>query len=154
MKIYILRHGHAPSITEAKVPTDFERPLSQTGREAVRGAASLLKRRGARPGLVLHSPLKRAVQTAKEVLQVLQPAPEARPYKPLENEMTGEDLYRNIVEDGIKSGEVLLVGHQPQLGELAKYLSGQYFTLKPAGLIALDVDGPEQGAVLWSENPS
>ena len=42
MRWYLLRHGHSPSAAAAGVATDFDRPLSDGGRDAVRKVARLL----------------------------------------------------------------------------------------------------------------
>lgn len=154
MKLYILRHGRALSAADAGVSTDFDRPLSPQGREDVRKAGAYLRRMEGRPSLLLASPLVRAQQTSSEVSTLLEPRPGLRTYRPLENQMSGMDLFRRLVEDEIEAEEALLVGHQPQLGDLATYLTGKYLTLKPAGLIALETDDRGKGSLLWYANPS
>jgi len=64
-RLYLMRHGHAPSPSEAGVATEALRPLSEKGRSDARRIAAELVKRGARPALILHSPLARAVQTAQ-----------------------------------------------------------------------------------------
>ena len=132
MKIYILRHGHSPGILDSGVTSDADRPLSPLGRRTSKRAAEYLVEKGCKPGLILHSPLKRALQSSEEVARVFKPSLETRVYDPLANRMTGEDLFRHLIEDDI-APEVLVVGHQPQLGEMAAFLTGIYFELQPAG---------------------
>ncbi|OGR57411.1 MAG: phosphohistidine phosphatase SixA [Elusimicrobia bacterium GWA2_69_24] len=153
MKLYVLRHGKSPSSAEARVTSDFDRPLAAEGRDAVRKAASFLAAKGARPALILASPLVRAQQTAVEAAGRLVPKPAVRTYPPLENQMSGMDLFRHLSEEELPP-EVILVGHQPQLGDLASYLTGKYFSLKPGGLIAVQTDGKGKAELLWSANPS
>ncbi|MFH1723260.1 MAG: phosphohistidine phosphatase SixA [Elusimicrobiota bacterium] len=154
MKLFILRHGRSPSAIDAGVSRDFDRPLSKQGREDVRKTAAHLGRLSGRPTLILASPFIRAQQTAQEVREVLKPAPELRTYEPLSNKMIGMDLYRHIVEDDAGQEETLVVGHQPQLGELATYLTGAFFDLKPGGIIAVQTDDHGKARVLWSANPA
>ncbi|MBI3552624.1 MAG: histidine phosphatase family protein [Elusimicrobia bacterium] len=147
-----MRHGHAPSITEAGVTRDYDRPLSEQGRAAVKRMAAYLVEEGAKPSVILHSPLKRAVQTAETAAALLKPPPAKQAFEPLSNLLPPEPLLEKLKPELARHDEVLAVGHQPQLGELAAHLAGRIFELKPGGLIALDLGG-ETAKVLWSCNP-
>lgn len=153
LKLYILRHGDAPSALEAGVRSDAERPLSSAGRQNVRRAAETLNRRGAGPRVILTSPLTRARQTAEEAAAVLASRPRIAVYEPLANRVSGGELLERILEDRPASGELLIVGHQPQLGELAHRLAGAPLPLSPAGLIAVEIRGTES-RLLWNQEPS
>ncbi|MBI5239970.1 MAG: phosphohistidine phosphatase SixA [Elusimicrobia bacterium] len=153
MKLYILRHGQSPSAAEAKVAKDFDRPLSEQGRRDVRRAARLLAERGAHPDLILHSPLVRAAQTAKEAAAVLKPARGLEAFTPLANELPAEDLAGELRRRSQGLGEVLAVGHQPQLGELVAALSNAVFNLRPAGLVSLELKDSGPASFLWACNP-
>lgn len=158
MKLYLLRHGHSLSVSDAKVASDFDRPLSEHGREAVRQSAQELLSKGARPALVLHSPLRRAVETAQEAAALLKPSAGVRSHPALANAIPGQELCRELEDLFSRYEEILAVGHQPQIGELAAFVSGALFELRPAGLIALEVppQPPRQGRrgkPLWSRNP-
>ena len=149
MRLYIMRHGHSPSITEAHVHTDLERPLSPQGREAVRKMIHHLTDQGGKPALILHSPYKRAIQTAAEAEAILHA--EIELFEPLSNTISGPQLGAEVLRRAKKTPEVLVVGHQPQLGELATHLTGTQFTLRPGGVIAVETG--ESPRVLWSCNP-
>ena len=151
MKLYLMRHGTSPSTHEAGVKTDFDRPLAEEGRVNARRGADFLSRSGAKPSKLLASPLVRSQQTARIVAAALKLEPFT--YEPLSNQIDGMSLYRKICDDFSEEPELLLVGHQPQFGETANYLTGQYFDLKPAGQIALEIDARGKGAVLWAANP-
>jgi phosphohistidine phosphatase len=153
MKLYILRHGRSPNAAEAGVTRDFDRPLSETGRSDVRKAAGELSRRAAPPALILHSPLKRSVETAREAAAVLKPAPALEAFAPLANELSGEDLAERLRQRCRGVSDVLAVGHQPQLGELVAVLSRAVFSLKPAGLVALELKDDGTASFLWAVNP-
>jgi phosphohistidine phosphatase len=153
MRLYLLRHGKAPSAAVAGVAKDFDRPLSDAGRADVRKAARHLAKRGARPALILHSPLKRAAETATEAAAVLKPARGLEPFKPLSNEISAEDLAERLRQRCQGLPEVLAVGHQPQLGELVAVLSKAIFSLMPAGLVALEVRDDGGASFLWAVNP-
>jgi phosphohistidine phosphatase len=153
MKLYLLRHGRSPSAAEAGVAKDFDRPLSDAGRADVRKAARHLGERGARPVLILHSPLRRAAQTAQEAAAVLQPAPGLEAFAPLTGGLSTEELAKRLRQRCRALSEVVAVGHQPQLGELAAFLSKAIFNLKPAGLVALEAKDDGSASFLWAVNP-
>jgi len=154
MKLYVMRHGHSPSAIEAGVGSDSERPLSHAGKDDARRSGKYLLSRGAEPTLLLTSPLKRALETSQEAARTFARPPEVKVYEPLANRLTGEDLLRRLIEDESLPEETLLVGHQPQLGELATCLTGAYFDLKPAGLVAVEFDPSGKSRHLWSANPA
>jgi len=153
LRLYLLRHGMSPSAAEAGVAKDFDRPLSDAGRAEVRKAARHLDERGARPVLILHSPLKRAAETAREAAAVLKPAQGLEAFTPLANELSCEDLAERLRQRCRDLSEVLAVGHQPQLGELVAVLSKALFHLKPAGLVALGLKDDGSASFLWAVNP-
>jgi phosphohistidine phosphatase len=153
MRWYILRHGHSPSAAEAGVARDYDRPLSEAGREDVRRVATLLAERGARPALVLHSPLKRAAQTAAEAAAILRPAQGLEAFPPLANELGPEELTEALRRRGRDVPELLIVGHQPQVGELVLVLSHAVSSLRPGGVAALEPKDDGSAAFLWACNP-
>jgi phosphohistidine phosphatase len=150
-RLYLMRHGHAPGTAEAGVPRDELRPLSDRGRRDARRMAGELKRHGGRPALILHSPLVRAVQTAAAAAEALQPASGAEPFAPLENVVSPEELLEALQERADGVDEVLAVGHQPQLGELAALLTRAVHELRPAGLIAVEFGAAPR--LLWTASP-
>ena len=132
-----MRHG--PAEDHAASGRDFDRALTASGRERVRDVARALVVGGEAPLVILTSPLVRALQTAEIVAGVVQLAQEA-------DERGGDaasvEIRRDLSPDGdceafaLKTIEgqgkrVMLVGHEPILGELAARLSGRAF---PAGL--------------------
>lgn len=148
-----MRHGHSPSPDQARVAADALRPLSPKGREDARRAAKHLSSRGGRPGLVLASPLTRAQQTAAEAASQFSPAPPVRTFEPLANQTTGVELVRRVLAEDWPETELLLVGHQPQLGEAASCLCREAFALQPGGVVAVEVTEKGAGRLLWAANP-
>lgn len=153
MKLYLMRHGHSPSISEAGVAKDELRPLSERGRQGARKTAGELLRRGGKPALILHSPLTRAVQTSEEAEKLVAPSRGRRLFEPLSNVLPPDELRVELEPELQASGEVLCVGHQPQLGELAALLTGQIFDLQPGGVIALEAGASGKWDVGYSFNP-
>ncbi|MCA8962267.1 MAG: histidine phosphatase family protein, partial [Planctomycetes bacterium] len=60
MILYVMRHGIAFPREDPDCPPDFERPLTERGRERTHDAARGLVEMGVRPTAVLSSPLVRA----------------------------------------------------------------------------------------------
>lgn len=151
MKLYLMRHAHALTPSEAGVPKDALRPLSDKGHADARRMAAELARRGGAPTLILHSPLTRAVQTAAEAASVLRPASGAVAFMPLDNLRPAEEVVAELLKRTASVAEVLAIGHQPQIGEVASLLSKTTFEIPPATVIALELSNPVK--VLWSLNP-
>ncbi|MBI4385793.1 MAG: histidine phosphatase family protein [Elusimicrobia bacterium] len=152
MKLYLLRHGHSPSLQEAGVTTDADRPLSAAGREAIRRAARFLRDQGAHPQVILTSPLRRAQESAEEAARTLTPPQGVQPWVLLENRVSGKELWKPLQSRAAGLAELLVVGHQPQLGELLLSLSGKDIAIAPGGLVALAVN-PEKSSLLWVQAP-
>lgn len=150
-RLYLMRHGHSPTTAEAGVAKDALRPLSDAGRKDARLMAAELARRGGAPRLILHSPLLRAAQTAAEVASVLKPAEGREPFQALDNTRAPDDVEREIAARAAEVDEVLAVGHQPQIGEIAALIAKTLFELPPASIVALELQ-PET-RVLWALSP-
>jgi phosphohistidine phosphatase len=153
VRLYLLRHGQSPSTAESGVACDFDRPLSQLGRDDVRRAAQRLARSGANPAIILHSPLKRAAETAAEAAKILNPAQGVEAFAPLSNELAAPEVTAAIRRRADGMAEILAVGHQPQLGELSEFLAHAAFNLRPAGMIALELKNEGPASWLWACNP-
>jgi len=117
--IYLVRHG----IAEPAAPdvSDADRSLTPEGtRKLTRGAAGL-KRLGVAPEIVLSSPLRRAQQTAAVLVSVLAPDTEVEIYAPLAPGHEAADVVQGL-RAYRHAQSLMLVGHQPTLGEVASYL--------------------------------
>lgn len=141
-----MRHGHSPTSAEAGVKTDAQRPLSDKGRADARRVAEALLKRGGRPALILHSPLLRAVQTAAAAADALKCPAEA--FVPLDNTLPPQEVLDALEKRAGGVAELLAIGHQPQIGELANLLTGRTFDFRPAGIVA--VENGDNPAALWS----
>ncbi|MBI2384509.1 MAG: histidine phosphatase family protein [Elusimicrobia bacterium] len=150
-RLYLMRHGHSPTTMEAGVSKDALRPLSDLGRENARHMAAELLRLGCAPGLILHSPLLRAVQTAAEAASVLKPAGGREAFAPLDNTKPPEEVEIALAARAASVDEVLAVGHQPQIGEIAALLAKTTFEFRPATIVAIEF-APEP-RVLWAMSP-
>jgi phosphohistidine phosphatase len=149
LEIYLVRHGLAEERGGAK--PDAERALTKKGRRRTKKAMRGFAKTGARPKLILSSPLVRAWETAEilaKVLDASEPrveedlAPGGEPARVLER-LRAEDRE-----------SVALVGHEPDLSELAALLGGGRVELDKAAIARLDGD-PEPGhaRAVWLLQP-
>jgi phosphohistidine phosphatase len=130
VRLYLVRHAEA-----ARGEPDELRPLTVDGREAARALGARLAAEGARPDAVLTSPLLRARETAAELGRALGREPE--PDERLAPGATVESLRAAVAGRG---EEVVVVGHQPDCGEIAAGLSGGPApAFPPAGLAVLEL---------------
>jgi phosphohistidine phosphatase len=152
MNIYFIRHAEAIERT-GEVP-DAHRYLTPKGRGNFRKTAKQLMKKGALPDCICSSPLIRAVQTA-EIL-----AEEIGFRGPL---IVTDKLAPGFGRAGLKSilskcagaKGVALVGHEPDMGDLASSLLSlrEPMSLKKGEVVALEL--PRKGALspavfLWS----
>ncbi len=115
--LIIFRHGEAQ---ERGRGADETRALTGPGKAEVRRVARGLRRLGVSPELVLTSPLVRAEETAKIAADILKPEAGLRICDALAPGGTHAALFKEISSLGRSS--LMLVGHQPDLGELAGVL--------------------------------
>jgi phosphohistidine phosphatase len=138
VRLYIVRHG--PAEDHAVSGRDFDRALTAPGRERVRDVGRALQEADELPLLIVSSPLVRALQTAEIVASIAKiEAPVS-----VRRELSPGGEARALVEELIASEakRVMLVGHEPDLADLASHLSGRSF---PAGLQKAMVVGLSTG---------
>lgn len=139
--LYIMRHGIAAD--PAPGMSDADRALTAEGVRKTERAAVGLQRIGVKPDAILSSPLRRAEETARLVADVLTPNASIELFPPLAGGFAIEDLVKGL-RPHRQAGELLLVGHQPDLGQLASYLitgAGNLALLpfKKAGVAAIEL---------------
>lgn len=127
MRLVLVRHAESAPGTP-----DELRTLTPEGQEQARALGERLRADGVRPDAVLTSPLLRARQTA-EALGFGDPeederlAPGATP-----------DTVREAIEG--RGETVVVVGHQPDCGQVAASLSGgEEPRFPPAGVAVIDL---------------
>jgi phosphohistidine phosphatase len=138
-EIYLVRHGLAAERGK-KWPDDSQRPLTHKGRARMRQVTSGLQALGVELDLVLTSPLVRARQTADLVhkgLGVSAPVEETLMLAPGGPPAALIELLRKK-----KAKRVALVGHEPDLGQLAAFLIGARAPLvfKKGGVCRIDFE--------------
>lgn len=159
MRLYIVRHAIAAARGTPGLADD-ERPLTEEGVTKMKKAAPGLARIGAIPDLILTSPLVRARQTAEIIQKALGNKIPLRAAEALSPSGTREAIYEEIRRNA-KSEALMLVGHQPSLGELAGALAWgsaeHYVELKKGGMCALDLEQLSpvpRGTLLFLLTPS
>lgn len=116
--LYLLRHGVAADATPDL--SDADRPLTADGARKMQRIARGLKRVGFRPDLILSSPLRRTQETAA-LLAAVDPSVTVEIYQPLAPGHGAIDIIAGLRAYRGKR-RIALVGHQPDLGELASHL--------------------------------
>ena len=112
------------------------------------------------PDVILSSPLPRARQTAEIVLEALGKRFPLILIDALAPAGNRQDVYREIRKRQ-DSQSLMLVGHQPSLGELAGEIAWgspeRYVELKKGGACALEVEAvtpSPRGTLVWLLTPS
>jgi len=131
MRLYLVRHAEA-----APGDPDELRPLTQEGREQAQALAERLRSEEAAPSVVLTSPLLRARETGGELAKALDV--ESEPNERLAPGASVDDV-RAAVEG--RGDQVVVIGHQPDCGQIAAALTGGPEPRFPAGgLVVLELD--------------
>jgi phosphohistidine phosphatase len=157
MILYIVRHA----IAEEHNPrgSDESRELTKDGVEKMKKAAAGLRAAGAIPEVILTSPLVRARHTAEILMDAFQGNPVLKEMPALAPSGNRIELYKEIRKHE-KAESVMLVGHQPSLGEIAGEIafgSAEYaLELKKGAACAIELHrlSPKpQGSLLWFATP-
>jgi phosphohistidine phosphatase len=159
MRLYIVRHAIAVPHGTPGVAED-DRPLTKEGIRKMNEAAHGLRALGCIPDVILTSPLPRAKQTADILVQFLGKQIPLELIDALGPSGAHPDVYKEIRRHE-KAESVMLVGHQPSLGEIAGEIAWgspeHYVELKKGGACAIEVEGltpVPRGSMLWLVTPS
>jgi phosphohistidine phosphatase len=154
--LYIIRHGIAVDRSDPKSPPDAERPLTAKGVQKTRSAALGLKALGAKPDVLVTSPLVRAAQTAEIFAEAIGFPPEKIQIS--ENLKPNASAAETVKEfQRMKAKEVMCFGHGPHVDLLISYLAGSrgVFTgLKRAGVACFEQQSVHaKWELLWYVTP-
>lgn len=133
-ELLILRH--AKSDWDTKVASDFERPLAKRGRKDAPRVGEWLYREGLIPQVIVSSPALRARDTTLKVCKCLDLAKKEIQWDEEVYDADLPTLLRVLSRVPPAAELMLLVGHNPGLEELLRYLAGT------------DVDEPADGKLL------
>lgn len=138
MRLLLLRHAKA--VPPAEAPTDASRVLASRGERDAHLMGARLRERDTHLGLVITSPAKRTLHTA-EIVAAAQDYPRERIVVDERLYLAGPvDALAVITTLDAKHTNVLVVGHNPGLSELAATLLPELgdIDLPTCGLVALD----------------
>lgn len=144
MRYYFVRHG----IAVDWAASDFARELTERGRQRVHTSAKVMKTLGVKPTVIYTSPRLRARQTAEII------AAELGLEIALADEVNfGFDLaaVQTLSQDLPADGQVMFVGHNPDMSRLVYQLTGASVGMKKGGLARIDViqRHAQQGELVW-----
>lgn len=129
--VLLMRHAHAESPGYAG--TDFDRPLTPAGEQEAALAAAAMRAAGHMPALILASPARRTLQTARIMARTLAvPADAVQAVESLYNasaDTLAAELHRATAGT---TGLVAVVAHNPGISELARELSPGATPFAPA----------------------
>jgi phosphohistidine phosphatase len=142
VNVFILRHGEAG--THATMPSkDFERPLTESGRDDIESIGSSLRDLKVEFDRVATSPLRRAKETAELVTAAYKDnAPKLEIWEELRPEGNRQEAIQRLSRLR-QDVDILLVGHDPYLstlvGELITGGSSARISLKKGGLAKIQM---------------
>jgi phosphohistidine phosphatase len=130
MNLYLVRHGEAAALG-GKVVRDADRPLTVKGEHDIAAMGEALSHMDGDVGVILSSPLRRAVQSAG----ILASAHAGRVPVTLTDHLAPGFLPGELMAEILSLGaavSVIAVGHQPDLGRLISHLVGDASLLSVA----------------------
>ena len=151
-ELYLVRHAVAAERGD-EWPDDTKRPLTANGVSRFRDVVDGLAWFGVGVDEIFTSPLVRARQTADILASRL---PDRPPVKIVDELAPGHEAGQVIAElaKRAKRRRVAIVGHEPELGELAAALVGapRALPFRKGGVCRIDVDGlgsSRAGTLIW-----
>lgn len=156
-RILFLRHGKARPRAGWRGDDDM-RPLTPDGERAMLREAACLARLELAPEVIVTSPLVRARHTAEIVAEALRMADRLLVDDRLGHGFGARRL-AELVAARPAAGEMLVVGHEPDLGAtVSELIGGGRVVLKKGGLARVDVDlvdgSFKNGELVWLLTPS
>jgi phosphohistidine phosphatase len=156
LELYLIRHGIAAERGK-EWPDDSKRPLTPDGIVRLRKSARALNGLGIGFDQIVTSPLVRTRQTADVIAEELKDHPAVATSDALAPAGSSAAVIQEITKN-VRTPRLALVGHEPNLGELAAQLIGARTPLefKKGGICRIDFDmlPPKGGGMLrWFLTP-
>ena len=156
LELYLIRHGLAGE-RGPEYPDDSKRPLTSRGIAALRKEAKGLKALGVTFDVIITSPLVRTRQTADVLADTLPSKPAIVASDALAPAGTPAAVLQELAKHARKA-RIALVGHEPNIGELAARLIGLRTPIpfKKGAVCRIDFDVlPPKGvgALRWFATP-
>jgi phosphohistidine phosphatase len=125
MNVYLMRHGLAVERGTPGYDSDRERPLTSKGERKVRRVAEAFVKMEVSFDAILSSPLVRAQQTADALSEEMKAKQKVQLTEHLAPGGGTKELVNLLQHLPDSPQEILLVGHEPDLGQLAwSFLTG------------------------------
>ena len=146
LELYLVRHAIAAERGPA-FPDDRLRPLTPAGARRFREAVAGLAAFDVVVDLVVSSPLERAMATAVLLADGLKPKPSVQALEALAPGGKPAAIIEAVSKLAKRHRRIALVGHEPDLGELAARLVGARGAIefKKGAVCAIEVDGATPG---------
>lgn len=147
LELYLIRHGDAEERGE-EYPDDSKRPLTSQGIAKLKKEARALQALGVGFDQIITSPLVRTRQTADVFAETVQTKPAVTTSDALAPAGTPAAVVQELGRH-MKKARIALVGHEPNLGELAARLIGAKVPLefKKGAICRIDFEVfPPKGA--------
>ena len=156
VELYIVRHAIAAE-RGPEWPDDSKRPLTERGIERFREVVDGLVWLDVQVDAVFTSPLVRAKQTAQYLSSGLPSKPPLVIVDVLAPGHVPAEIMEHVAREGRAHKRVAVVGHEPDLGELAGWLLGsrRAIPLKKGGVCRIDLDAlsSRHGTLAWHLPP-
>ena len=140
LELYLIRHGVAAERGE-DFPDDSKRPLTNAGISRLRKEAKALDALGVAFDHIITSPLVRTKQTADIFAETLKSKPSVSQSDALAPAGTSTAVVQELAKH-MRKGRIALVGHEPNIGELAARLIGARmpFEFKKGAICRIDFE--------------
>src|SRR5687768_15018630 len=135
MKTLLLMR-HAKSSKDDPTIADIERPLNKRGKDDAPEMGKRLRKKNYLPDLMISSPAKRAIATARLVAEELGYKEDEIELETAIYEASVRDLLEVIRSLPDAANQVMLFGHNPGFNDLIGYISGDYIDNLPTSGIA------------------
>jgi phosphohistidine phosphatase len=156
MLVYVLRHGIADDAKPGE--PDSSRALTAEGRKKLIAVLDRAKKAGAAPAVILTSPYLRAKQTARLAAQAFECEGSMIETSALVPSGSPELVWDEVSEYRNEE-QLMVVGHEPLLGELVSYLLDSpslRVDMRKAAIVAISIDilrGAPRGVLQWMLTP-
>ena len=152
LELYLIRHGLAAE-RGPEYPDDSQRPLTDRGKRSIRQEARALNTLEIAFDLIVASPLTRTRQTADLLAATLKARPPVTTSEALAPSGSAAAVIDEILAHPAHAC-VALVGHEPNIGELAARLIGARAPIefKKGAICRIDFDGSPpkaRGQLRW-----
>ena len=151
-EIFVLRHGNAEDINECQSKSDFDRKLTEEGKDKIAKLGKFLNKIDSNIDIVITSPFLRAKETAEIVVNSLDKKPELKIEDFLSPGVSVQEISRGILDKYSKKDKILIVGHAPDLGIfIGKLIGAKNIILKKGALakIVLNDSIELNGELVW-----